>query len=144
MVVPEHFSADIGKRLQGRAPVQRLKRTCVEIVDDAGFAGIRNGIELRPERSPTDRCLWGKYCRTPRGSVFGARQQSGVSPHTLRHTFASWLVQDGVPIRDVCELCRHEDIRTTMRYAHLAPHATAARLTAIDVAMAGIGHDVVT
>lgn len=55
-----------------------------------------------------------------------------VSPHTLRHTFASWLVQADVPLRKVCELCRHEDIRTTMRYAHLAPHSAAEDVKAID------------
>ena len=63
-----------------------------------------------------------------------------ASPHALRHTFASWLVQAGVPLREVCELCRHEDIRTTMRYAHLAPHTTAARLTVIDDVLSHSGH----
>lgn len=58
-----------------------------------------------------------------------------VSPHTLRHTFASWLVQADVPLRKVSELCRHEDIRTTMRYAHLAPHSAASDVLAIDAMM---------
>ena len=61
-----------------------------------------------------------------------AKGMRAVTPHTLRHTFASWLVQAGVPLRVVCELCRHEDIRTTMRYAHLAPHSAAAFIGAID------------
>lgn len=41
--------------------------------------------------------------------------------HDLRHTFASRLVQAGVPIATVKEVMRHESIHTTMRYAHLAP-----------------------
>ena len=44
-----------------------------------------------------------------------------VTPHTLRHTFTSWLIQAGEDIRKVADLLRHEDIRTTMLYAHLAP-----------------------
>lgn len=41
--------------------------------------------------------------------------------HDLRHTFAAWLVQAGVSIREVADLLRHSSIQTTMRYAHLAP-----------------------
>lgn len=47
--------------------------------------------------------------------------------HALRHTFASNLVMSGVDIRTVQKLMGHKDIKTTMRYAHLAPaHLRAA------------------
>ena len=44
-----------------------------------------------------------------------------VTFHILRHTFASWLVMDAVPLFEVSRLLRHASIQMIERYAHLAP-----------------------
>ena len=46
--------------------------------------------------------------------------------HDLRHTAASWLVMEGVPLLEVSRLLGHKSITQTERYAHLAPESTRA------------------
>jgi len=44
---------------------------------------------------------------------------SGCTVHTLRHTHATRLIQNGLSLYEVKEILGHTDINTTMRYAHL-------------------------
>ena len=44
-----------------------------------------------------------------------------VVAHTWRHTFASWLTMEGVPLPTVQKLLGHQTLEMTLRYAHLAP-----------------------
>jgi integrase len=53
-----------------------------------------------------------------------ALQRSGISDfrwHDLRHTWASWLIQNGTPLYDLQEMGGWKSAEMVRRYAHLAP-----------------------
>ena len=49
-----------------------------------------------------------------------AKINKSVSPHTLRHSFATHLIENGYSVSEVQGLLGHSSLDTTMIYVHLA------------------------
>lgn len=78
--------------------------------------------ELRPWSGANWRVRWHQAVADARAR-HPELEIPDYAPHALRHSAASWLVQDGVPLYDVQRLLGHESFAVTQKYAHLAPDA---------------------
>ncbi|UQI42696.1 tyrosine-type recombinase/integrase [Vreelandella venusta] len=107
-------------------------------------AAIRRRLSWRSRNAPG--CPWvfaresGERVRCIRTGFAQAVKRVRLEDlriHDLRHTAASWLVSDGVPLEVIKELLGHSSITMTERYAHLAPQR-------VREAVNRLGHNPVT
>jgi integrase/recombinase XerD len=82
-------------------------------------AGAREGTQLFLNRRGSGLTRQGLY-KIVQGHARGAGLAERMSPHTLRHTFATHLLAGGCDLRSLQEMLGHADLSTTQVYTHLS------------------------
>jgi integrase/recombinase XerD len=88
-------------------------------VAKAALDALQNYLNVRKEKSSF---LWVNYKSKPLSRISAykiVKKALNVSPHYLRHSFASSLILGGADLRVVQELLGHSDINTTSIYTHI-------------------------
>ncbi len=71
--------------------------------------------------------------KTFKAALRKSRTPKNASPHTLRHSFATHLLQDGYDIRTIQDLLGHKEISTTMIYTHVLQNNRLGVRSPVDV-----------
>lgn len=88
----------------------------------------RVGLKRQPEKVRSEGgCIYAMRFATEAAGL------KGIGWHTLRHTYASWLVMRAVPLRVVQKYMGHHSITQTERYAHLSPEFGHASIALLDL-----------
>lgn len=111
---------DIPKSKRSRRTIPMPKHLRVELSVAVGERGANDYVFVSPSGGGLDYSNWRERVWKPAVKAAGL---VGVTPHTTRHTTASWLVMAGVPLFTVQQILGHETMSTTQIYAHLAPEA---------------------
>ena len=76
-----------------------------------------------------------------RAKVAAGIRKKGVSVHTLRHSYATHLLEAGVNLRVIQRYMGHTQLETTMVYLHLTQKGQEDACQLINQVMEGLNHD---
>jgi integrase/recombinase XerD len=102
----------------GEEAIDWLKRYCATARTELGGDAKAEAVFVTARRGPMTRQAFWQLIK--RHAVTAGIARTALSPHTLRHAFATHLLNHGADLRVVQLLLGHSDITTTTIYTHVA------------------------
>jgi integrase/recombinase XerD len=127
-------------RIIGKGNKERLVPLPQPILDELGclWRTHHNHCWLFPNRQGTAPVSRGVLSSTFAAAAASCGIPKGVTPHALRHSYATRLIENGVDIRIVQILLGHSRIATTAIYTHLTTPTQASLQSLLDRLMTGL------
>ena len=127
--------------------ITKSKKSRVVPLNATAVALIRGRLEYVAKHCPDSKWVIcskkGERFKSLKTAFKTALRLAGIENfrwHDQRHTFASWLITDGVKLPEVRDLLGHSSVKLTERYAHLAPENLIAAVERLP----DLSHDRVT
>lgn len=102
---------------------------------------VKPTVYLFPGRDPTKPLVAETAQRILRKVQKKARIRKRVTPHVLRHSFATHLLEDGHDVRKIQLLLGHKSLRTTCTYTHVARNFLQQTAGPLDTLPGSIGQE---
>ncbi len=128
--------SDTFVKVRGKGKKERVVPVGKRAIEAVDRYLVRFRGEMREENGPLfvssrgkpiDRVtVWSRV----KAVAKGAGIEKEVSPHTLRHSFATHLLENGADLRLIQDMLGHEDIGTTDRYTHVTGNRLKAAFRA--------------